>query len=99
MVAIILTPLLNTSCKNTYLCIMQISKKTSLLILGITSIVFSRAMFLFINDPEGPNLVVVLGMATIVFLLSWAIFKGLKKLPAVIVIQIAIVTGFYFGMS
>ncbi|HET9137480.1 MAG TPA: hypothetical protein VFO76_12665 [Candidatus Kapabacteria bacterium] len=78
---------------------MPISKKTSLLILGATSIVFSRILFMFFNDPEGPNLVVVLAMAAIVFLLSWAIFAGLKKLPVVILIQILIVSGFYFCMS
>lgn len=45
------------------------SKKTSLLILGIASIVCSRAMFFFFNDPEGPNLLVVTGAAAIIFLL------------------------------
>ncbi len=36
------------------------SKKTSLLILGTTSVVCSRVMFSFFNDPEGPNLLVVI---------------------------------------
>jgi hypothetical protein len=75
------------------------SKKTSLLILGITSIVFSRVLFLLLNDREGPNLLVVLAVAVTVYLLSWAVFTGLKKLPVVILTQVIIVTGLYFCMS
>lgn len=47
-----------------------LSKKISLLILFITSLVCSRTMFLFFNDPEGPNLLVVTGVAVIVYFLS-----------------------------
>lgn len=76
------------------------SKKTSLLILGITSIVCSRVMFLFFNDPEGPNLLVVIGVAMVVYFLSLAAYlfnsSSLKKLLLAIFIQIIIVTGFYF---
>ena len=50
------------------------SKKTSLLILGITSIACSRAMFFFFDDPEGPNLLVVMVMAAIIYFLSLTIF-------------------------
>lgn len=50
------------------------SKKTSLLILGTTSIACSRIMFLFFNDPEGPNLLVVMGMAVIIYFLSLVIY-------------------------
>lgn len=50
------------------------SKKISLLILGITSIVCSKVMFLFFNDPEGSNLLVVMGMAVIIYLLSLAVY-------------------------
>lgn len=89
------------------------SKKASLLILGITSIICSRVMFLFFNDPEGPNLLVVIGMAAIVYSLSLAVylfnpskrylpflsFTGLKRLLLVILIQIIIVTGFYFCLN
>ena len=35
------------------------SRTASLVILGITAIVFSRSMLLLIDDPEGPNLLVV----------------------------------------
>ena len=84
------------------------SKKISLVILGITSILCSRAMFFFINDPEGPNLLVVMVMAGIIYFLSLAVyvfypstlpFKGLKRLLLVIFIQILIVTGFYLFLN
>jgi hypothetical protein len=52
------------------------SNKTLLLILGIVSLVLSRVTFMFINDPEGPNLLVVLGLAAIIFV----VLVGLKKL-------------------
>ena len=42
-------------------------QKVPLIILGVLSLVASRAVFLFINDPEGPNLLVVVGLAVIIF--------------------------------
>ena len=82
------------------------SKKISLLILGLTAIVCSRVMFVFFNDPEGPNLLVVMVMAMIVYFSSLAIYlfgplknTGFKRLLLVILIQIIIVTGFYFYLS
>jgi hypothetical protein len=83
-------------------------KKISLLILGLTAILCSRAMFLFFNDPEGPNLLVVMGMAVIVYFLSLAVYllgsstlllTGIKRLLLVIFIQIILVTGFYFFLN
>jgi hypothetical protein len=76
--------------------------KASLLILGISSLFCSRAMFYFFNDPEGPNLVVVIGMAVIVYLPSLAAYSfvpsvtGLKRLLVAIAVQVMIVTGAYF---
>ncbi len=55
------------------------SKKISLLILGITAIACSRLMFLFINDPEGPNLLIVMVVAVIIFFLFLVIYKVIKK--------------------
>lgn len=57
------------------------SKKVSLLILGITSIACSRTMFFFFDDPEGPNLLVVMVMAMIIYGLSLAtyVFNPSKK--------------------
>ena len=81
------------------------SKKISLLILGITAIVCSRALFLFFNDPEGPNLLIVMGMAAIVYVVSLAVYvlgpsnAGLKKLLLAICIQIIVVTGLYFLLN
>lgn len=45
-----------------------------MLILGLTSLVFSRMVFVFFNDPEGPNLLVVLVAAAIVYFLSLVIY-------------------------
>lgn len=45
-------------------------KKTSLLILGLTSLALSRGMFWFFDDPEGPNLLVVIVTAGTIFSLS-----------------------------
>ncbi len=81
--------------------------KTSLVTLGLTSLVCSRAMFSLFNDPEGPNLLVVIGMAVVVYALSLAVYlyypstklEGLKRLLLVILIQIIIVTGFYFLLN
>lgn len=77
------------------------SKKVSLIILGITSVLLSRAIFFFIDDPEGPNLLVVFAMAAIVFVPSLiayiysAMNPGLRKLALVIVVQIIFVTCLY----
>ena len=81
------------------------SKKTSLVILAVTSILCSRTLFYFFNDPEGPNLLVVFGMAAIVYFLSLTAYlfnssmTGLKRLVLVIAIQILIVIGLYFCLS
>lgn len=79
--------------------------KTPLLILGVTSILCSRGMFLFINDPEGPNLLVVMVMALIVYFLSLAVYffsaptTSSKKLLLVIFTPLAIAAGFYFLLN
>ncbi len=78
------------------------SKKISLIILAITSLIFSRVMFVFFNDPEGPNLLVTTGMAVIVYLLSLPIYLfglkaiGSRRLLFGILIQIIIVSVIYF---
>lgn len=83
------------------------SKKISLLILGLTAIVASRVLFSFFNDPEGPNLLVVMGMAVVVYLLSLAVYlyfpstklTGITRLLLAIFAQILIVAGFYFYLT
>jgi hypothetical protein len=54
-------------------------KKSTLLLLAIASLGLSRIVFLFIHDPEGPNLVVVLGLALIIFLVSLGIYSLVPK--------------------
>jgi len=82
------------------------SKKISLIMLGVTAIICSRMLFVFFNDPEGPNLLIVAAFATAVYLLSIAAYvfspskiKGLKRLSLVICIQILSVIGIYFCMK
>lgn len=81
------------------------SKKISLPILGITSLVCSRAIFFFINDPEGPNLLVVVVMAAILYVLSLPVYfsfpslTGLKKLLLVIFAQIILAVAFFALLS
>lgn len=62
-------------------------------------------MFVFFDDPEGSNLLVVLGMAAIVYFSSLAVYSfkpvrfsfiGPKKLVLVFCIQLLIVVGLYF---
>jgi hypothetical protein len=80
------------------------SKKTPLIILAVTSILSSRPMFFLFNDPEGPNLLVVIVMAAIVYFLSLAVYLftpvaklgDLRRLLLTILAQIVIVTVLYF---
>ncbi|WP_448699904.1 hypothetical protein ACFGVR_22430 [Mucilaginibacter sp. AW1-3] len=82
------------------------SKKISLIALAVTAIICSRALFFFFNDPEGPNLLIVVVFALGVYLLSAAAYvfapyktTGIKRLSAAICIQILAVTGLYFCMK
>ena len=82
------------------------SKKISIIILAATAIICSRMLFFFFNDPEGPNLLVVAGLALPVYFLSYAAYvfgppkmKGIKRLSAVICIQILSVVSLYFCMK
>ena len=83
------------------------SKKVSLLILFITSVLLSRLVFGAFNDPEGPNLLIVMVLAVILYFLSLAIrlpssstaFTGIKRLLLGILVQAVIAAGFYFCLS
>lgn len=74
------------------------SKNTSLIILAVTSVLCSRTIFFFIDDPEGPNLFVVLWMAFVLFALSLTTYifnifpklGGLKKLLFAVSMQIVL---------
>ena len=83
------------------------SKKVSLIILGITSIVGSKLLFALFNDPEGPNLLVVTVGAAIIYFLTLGVYvsksfsslMGGKRLLLTIFIQILVVTILYFALS
>ena len=82
------------------------SKKISIIILAVTAIICSRMLFFFFNDPEGPNLLVVVGLALAVYFLSYLAYafgpskmNGIRRLSVVICIQILLVTGLYFCMK
>src|SRR3569833_555496 len=49
-------------------------KTWSLVILLLTAFVCSRSIFAVINDPEGPNLLVVTVMAAVIYLMSAAAY-------------------------
>ncbi len=78
--------------------------KIPLIILGITSLLLSRGMFWFFNDPEGPNLVVVIGMAAILYFPSLVAYRtssasGIKRILLGVFVQIVLGIGFYFLLS
>ena len=81
------------------------SKKISLLILAITSLMFSRAMFLFFNDPEGPNLLIVSVLAAVIYAVSLAAYflnssaTGPKRFLLAVCVQILLVVGLYICLS
>ena len=77
-----------------------------LLLLAVTAFPCSRTVFAFLNDPEGPNLLVVTALAAVIFVISSAAYlsnvcaslTGFKRALAAILIQIFAATGFYFAM-
>ena len=42
-------------------------KRTPLIVLGAVSLIASRATFALINDPEGPNLLIVVAWAAVIY--------------------------------
>lgn len=80
------------------------SRKLHLLILGVTSLACSRLFFFLLDDPEGPNLLIVTGLAFILYLPSLAMYAALgfanpKKLLSVVLLQLVVVTSLYFGLK
>ena len=77
------------------------SKRTSLLLLVVTALVCSRALFFFFHDPEGPNLLIVTVLALILYSASFIAWRFIpattasKKLFFGICTQLLIVTGLY----
>ena len=79
------------------------SRKASLFIWAVTALACSRALFAFFNDPEGPNLLIVLVTAIIIYALSYAVvylvaasLSNLKRLVLGIFVQMLLVTILYF---
>jgi hypothetical protein len=54
------------------------SKKVALLLLAIASMMLSRLFFVFVNDPEGPNLLIVTVLAAIIFFVSLGLYFALR---------------------
>jgi len=81
-------------------------RKPSLLILAVTAAGFSRGLFALFHDPEGPNLLVVAGLAAILYLASLAGYlsrlgpslTGAGRCLAAIVIQLLVATGIYVAL-
>ena len=77
------------------------SRNIQLAILGIASLVLSRASFLLINDPEGPNLLIVAVLAATIFSLTLAVFRfislSLNNSAAVAAVFIGIAFMVYGG--
>jgi len=77
------------------------SKKASLVLLVITSLVCSRTLFFLFHDPEGPNLLIVTVLALILYSASFIAWRCIpattarKKLLFAIGTQLLIVTGLY----
>jgi uncharacterized membrane-anchored protein len=79
-------------------------KKTTLLILAITSLICSRTVFFIFNDPEGPNLLVVVVLAAILFVPSLVTYKfypstkadkGVVRILLGVLIQLIVSVGLY----
>lgn len=69
----------------------------------ITSLILSRAVFYFIDDPEGPNLLIVVVLAGVVYFLSRLIANyfltqpttALKRFLLTVLIQVLVTGGLY----
>lgn len=46
--------------------------------LGALALLLSRAIFVFLDDPEGPNLVVVIGTAVVLYVTTAAVYLWSK---------------------
>lgn len=69
--------------------------KILLIVPAITAFLLSRLVFFFIDDPEGPNLLIVFVLAVFIYLLSLSLYlykhserTVLKQTMSVIVFQI-----------
>lgn len=82
------------------------TKKISFILLAATAIICARMLFFFFHDPEGPNLLIVAALALPLYLLSLAAYlfspskiNDIKRLSAIIGIQIVLMIVLYFCMG
>lgn len=81
------------------------SKVISLSILGVTSVLLSRGLFFFFDDPEGPNLLVVMVGAFVISVPSLLLYfsnssiKGLKRLLVAVTVQVAVVITLFLVLN
>lgn len=81
------------------------SQRAARLILGVTALACSRVMFAFFNDLEGPNLLVVIGMAAILYAASLLVYAhksradGIKKLLFAVFVQAIAATVLFVFMQ
>lgn len=81
------------------------AKRAVLAMLAVTALVLVRGMFAFFNDPEGPNLLVVVVTASVVYLASLAGSRWYhpaidsKRFLAALLVQIALVSGLYLFLG
>jgi len=79
-------------------------KRTSFLVLGILSLACSRMVFFFFSDPEGPNMLVIIGLALILFFLSLTVYlfrssvTARNKLLLAVFIQMIVAVAFYLWL-
>lgn len=83
------------------------SSNISLLTLGITSLALSRGMLYLFSDPEGPNLLIVVVFALVLFGVSLGVnyfhsgtfaVKGKTRVLIGIVVQIIAASILYFSL-
>jgi hypothetical protein len=64
--------------------------KRSLLILSLTAVVCSRLMFVFFTDPEGPNLLVVIVAAALIYGASLLMYTGMLSLGRAYITEVSL---------
>ena len=81
------------------------SKTVSLIILAVTAMICSRLLFFFFNEPDGPNLLIVIAMGLAVYFLSSVVYvfapvnmNSLMRIFAAVIVQILTVSCIYFFM-
>lgn len=79
-----------------------ISHQSGFALLGITALICARGLFFFFNDPEGPNLLIVVVTALFIFLISlfgytYAAHKNaFQKILSALCIQLLLAATLYF---